>query len=107
MRTLADIAGLLVRCLHTETASRKGWHHSRKRENDLSLVAPKLISRSSSSTRAAALIVQRKVKLPAEWRRPSLLVDDVDLAIARILPLFAPPVPQPPPGIDSICQCRD
>jgi UDP-3-O-[3-hydroxymyristoyl] glucosamine N-acyltransferase len=41
------------------------------------------------------------VKLPPSLGRPALRVDDADLATARILELFAPPVPRPPAGVDS------
>jgi len=52
------------------------------------------------ATRAAAVIVQRRVKLPQQSPTPVLPVDDADLAIARVLELFAPPVPHPPAGVD-------
>src|SRR5215218_2425218 len=51
-------------------------------------------------TRAAAVIVQRRVKVPPGNRVPTLLVDDADLAVARVLELFAPPIPRPPVGVD-------
>ena len=51
-------------------------------------------------TNAAAVLVQRRVKLPADHGRVVLIVDDADLAVARVLELFAPPVPRPPAGVD-------
>jgi UDP-3-O-[3-hydroxymyristoyl] glucosamine N-acyltransferase len=55
------------------------------------------------TTAAAVVLVQRRVKLPAaaDGRRAVLLlVDDADLAVARVLARFAPPVPRPAPGVD-------
>jgi UDP-3-O-[3-hydroxymyristoyl] glucosamine N-acyltransferase len=53
------------------------------------------------STKAPAAIVQRRIKIPAEWEARCLRVDDADLAAATVLKLFAPPIPRPPAGIDS------
>jgi UDP-3-O-[3-hydroxymyristoyl] glucosamine N-acyltransferase len=54
-----------------------------------------------ATTRAAAVIVQKRVKLPPETSIPILIVDDAELAIAKVLALFAPPVPRPPAGVDA------
>jgi UDP-3-O-[3-hydroxymyristoyl] glucosamine N-acyltransferase len=51
-------------------------------------------------SRAAAVLVQRRVKLPPDPGKPVLWVDDVDLAVGRVLELFAPPIPRPAVGID-------
>ena len=51
-------------------------------------------------TSAAAVLVQRRVKLPADCAKTVLLVDDADLAVAKVLNLFAPPIPRPPAGVD-------
>src|SRR4051812_16377834 len=58
-----------------------------------------------AATRAAAVVVQRRVKLPESANgnvgRPIvLLVDDADLAMASVSAVFAPPVPRPPVGVD-------
>ena len=53
-----------------------------------------------AQTRAGAVLVQRRVKLPADPGRPVLLVDDADLAVAKVLEFFAPPIPRPAVGID-------
>ena len=53
-------------------------------------------------TKAAAAIVQRRIKVPPEWEARCLRVDDADLAVANVLQLFAPPIPRPPAGIESI-----
>ena len=52
------------------------------------------------NTQAAAAIVQRRIKVPPQWESRSLRVDDADLAVGKVLKLFAPPVPQPPTGVD-------
>lgn len=52
------------------------------------------------ATRAAAVIVQKRVKLPPAPAVPVLVVDDADLAVARVLEALAPPVPRPPAGVD-------
>lgn len=54
-----------------------------------------------ASTKAAAAIVQRRIKVPAQWESRILRVDDADLAVAKVLRLFAPEIPQPPVGVDS------
>lgn len=103
MPTLSAIASLLgVSVEGSGRAEISGLGAlSDAREGELSLLASETYLPQLSSTRAAAVIVQRKLKLPDSWQRPFLRVDDVDLAVARILPLFASPVPTPPVGIDS------
>jgi UDP-3-O-[3-hydroxymyristoyl] glucosamine N-acyltransferase len=49
-------------------------------------------------TRAGAVIVQKRVKLPPGHGHIVFLVDDADLAIAMLLERFAPPAPRPPTG---------
>ncbi len=51
-------------------------------------------------TRAAAVIVNRRIRVPAGKGPTRLVVDDADLAVATLLEFFAPPVGHPPPGID-------
>jgi UDP-3-O-[3-hydroxymyristoyl] glucosamine N-acyltransferase len=67
---------------------------------DLSVVGADAYAKHAVVSKAAAFIVQRKVKLPEGFDRPTLRVDDADLATARVLELFAPPVPRPPAGTD-------
>jgi len=71
---------------------------------DLSLVSSPAYLPQLGNTAASAILVQRKIHLPATWTRPALIVDDVELAIAKILPLFAVSIPQPPPGIHRTAQ---
>jgi UDP-3-O-[3-hydroxymyristoyl] glucosamine N-acyltransferase len=58
-------------------------------------------SRQLAGSHAAAVIVQKNVKVPAGLHMPSIRVDDADLAVSKLLSHFAPPVPRPPVGIDS------
>jgi len=56
------------------------------------------------SSNAAALIAPRRLRVPPSWESRVLRVDDADLAVAKVLRLFAPPVPRPPAGIDSMAR---
>ncbi|MGE5609940.1 MAG: UDP-3-O-(3-hydroxymyristoyl)glucosamine N-acyltransferase [Bacillota bacterium] len=69
-------------------------------ESDLSFIGSDVYLPQFAKTRAAAVIVQKRVKLPANNRRPVFVVDNADLAVATILERLAPPVPRPPLGID-------
>lgn len=51
------------------------------------------------STNAGAVLVSKRVKLPAQVKQTIIIVDDADAVIARILEHFAPPIPRPK-GID-------
>lgn len=53
------------------------------------------------ATSAGAVLVQKRVKLPPDHGKTVLLVDDADLAMARVLEQLAPPIPRPEPGIDA------
>lgn len=103
MHTLADIAELL------ETTAPAGAERmiirgvgtlSEASADELTFVAAEKHAPQLQSTRAAAAIVQRRINLPAQWEARSLRVDDADLAVAKVLELFAPPVPRPPVGVD-------
>jgi UDP-3-O-[3-hydroxymyristoyl] glucosamine N-acyltransferase len=69
--------------------------------DDVSFISSGAFLKQFGSTRAAAVIAARKVKLPEENTRPVFVVDNADLAVAHVLQLFAPPIPQPPVGIDA------
>src|SRR5436305_6931146 len=69
---------------------------------DLSFVGAESYLPQLARTQAAAVIVQKRLKVPDSWSRPALSVDDADLALAKVLQLFAPPVPRPPLGVDSM-----
>jgi UDP-3-O-[3-hydroxymyristoyl] glucosamine N-acyltransferase len=70
--------------------------------NDISYLASDQYAKGFATTKAGAVIVQRKVKLPAAETPPvTLTVDDAELAMGKVLVAFAPPVPRPPSGIDA------
>lgn len=70
-------------------------------ESDLSFLGAEVYLKDFATTKAAAVLVHRRVRLPADPKpRPVVtLVDDADLAVARVLELFAPPIAHPPVGI--------
>jgi UDP-3-O-[3-hydroxymyristoyl] glucosamine N-acyltransferase len=53
------------------------------------------------ATRAGAVLAQKNVKITGEAATVLIIVDDADLAMAKVLELFAQPIPRPPLGIDS------
>jgi UDP-3-O-[3-hydroxymyristoyl] glucosamine N-acyltransferase len=69
-------------------------------DTELSFLGSDRYLRAFAQTRAAAVIVQKRVKLSPENAIPVLLVDDADLAVAKILEQFAPAIPRPPAGVD-------
>jgi UDP-3-O-[3-hydroxymyristoyl] glucosamine N-acyltransferase len=71
-------------------------------ESDLSFLGSDAYLKEFEKTKAAAVIVKKSVHLPAETRdKPALLiVENADLAQAKVLELLAPPTPRPKPGID-------
>src|SRR5688572_9576409 len=68
-------------------------------EHDLSFLGSDKYLDDVARTEAAAVIVHKRVKLPPDHGKRILVVDDADLAVARLLELFAPPVPRPPVGV--------
>ena len=75
--------------------------------NDLSFVTSEAYLKELAKSRAAAVLVQKNVKLPtrAEGARPVVLwVDDADLAMARVLEIFIQPPSRPPVGIDALAR---
>jgi UDP-3-O-[3-hydroxymyristoyl] glucosamine N-acyltransferase len=69
-------------------------------ESELSFLGSDAYLPQFGATRAAAVIVQKRVKLPAGGSRPVFVVDDADLAVARVLERLAPPIPRPAAGVD-------
>lgn len=69
-------------------------------DRDLSFLASDRFLKAFAQTRAAGVIVQKRVRLPADSGKPVLLVDDADLASAKVAQFFAPPIWRPPVGID-------
>ncbi|WP_428939094.1 UDP-3-O-(3-hydroxymyristoyl)glucosamine N-acyltransferase [Fontivita pretiosa] len=104
MPTLAEIAALLEVALpgaaEGQRAIRGVASLAEAGPDDLSYLASDAHLGQFRGTAAGAVIVQKRVKLPPNPRPVVLWVEDADLALARVLRLFAPPVPRPPPGID-------
>jgi UDP-3-O-[3-hydroxymyristoyl] glucosamine N-acyltransferase len=103
MPTLTDIAQLL-NCLAPSGADHRTITALATLEeatpDQLTFVGNDKYAAQLPSSQAAAAIVQRRIKVPPQWESRVLRVDDADLAVARVLELFAPPVPQPPAGVD-------
>jgi UDP-3-O-[3-hydroxymyristoyl] glucosamine N-acyltransferase len=72
--------------------------------DDLSFLNSEAFLKEFESTRAAAVLVQKKLRLPETTRTIMLQVDDADLAMAKVLESFAPPIIQPAPGADPRSQ---
>jgi UDP-3-O-[3-hydroxymyristoyl] glucosamine N-acyltransferase len=103
MSTLADIAQLL------NCPVPPGGEHQpitglaaldEATADQLTYVASEQYAGRLSTCQAAAAIVQRRVKVPPQWESRALRVDDAELAVSNVLRLFAPEIPQPPPGVD-------
>ena len=104
MPTLADIAALLNVPLSDGAAGAKSVTGlnalESATESELTYLASDQLLKEFTATRAAAAIVQKRVKLTGEPHLPILIVDDAELAVAKVLELFAPQLPKPPVGID-------
>jgi len=69
--------------------------------DDLSFLGADAYLSEFAQTKAAAVIVHKRVKLPAANARTVFIVEDADLAVAKVLERLAPPVPRPPTGVDA------
>jgi UDP-3-O-[3-hydroxymyristoyl] glucosamine N-acyltransferase len=72
-------------------------------ESDLSFLGSDAYLKDFENTKAAAVIVKKSVHLPPADNRerpPLFIVDNADLAQAKVLELLAPPIPRPKNGID-------
>lgn len=72
--------------------------------SELSFISSDAFVRRLAASRAAAVIAQRRVRLPADWTRPTLPVDSADAAVAKVLALFAPPIARPAVGVDPMAR---
>ncbi|HZN69051.1 MAG TPA: UDP-3-O-(3-hydroxymyristoyl)glucosamine N-acyltransferase [Tepidisphaeraceae bacterium] len=102
MRTLAEIATLLG-CPAPPDGSRRITGLATLQEagpDDLSFISSDAYADQLATTRAVAVIAGKKLRLPPQTDKAMLPVDDADLAVAKVLELFAPPVPRPPAGVD-------
>ncbi len=70
-------------------------------ETELSFLGAEIYLPQFEKTKAAAVIVNRRLRLPAGKGPAVLLADDADLVVAKVLELFAPPTPRPAPGVDA------
>ncbi|HEY8746920.1 MAG TPA: UDP-3-O-(3-hydroxymyristoyl)glucosamine N-acyltransferase [Tepidisphaeraceae bacterium] len=107
MPTLAEIARLLD-CAPppgSETQPVVGIGSIADAQPDeITYVASDKYSAALESTRAAAAIAPRRLKIPPAWESRILRVDDADLALGKVLRLFAPPVPRPAVGVDPLAR---
>ena len=104
MPTLADIAVLLgvpapagaERRVHgLATLNEAGPDH-------LTFVGSETYARQLPASLAMGAIIHRKVRVPAGYAGFALVVDDADLAVSKVLELFAPTTPRPPVGVDPM-----
>jgi UDP-3-O-[3-hydroxymyristoyl] glucosamine N-acyltransferase len=73
--------------------------------SEISFLSSKKYLRQFIATKAGAVIVSRSIKLRPTPDGPEvLLVDDAEAAMSRVLEMFAPPVPHPPPGVDALAR---
>ncbi len=66
---------------------------------DLSFLGSDAYLKEFHLTKAAAVLVSRKVRLPAGASKPVLIVENADLAVTQVLERFLPPA-RHPAGID-------
>ena len=67
-------------------------------EQDLSFLGSEKYLADFDQTRAAAVIVHKRVNLLPDHDKSIFLVEDADVAVATLLSHFAPPIPRPLPG---------
>jgi UDP-3-O-[3-hydroxymyristoyl] glucosamine N-acyltransferase len=107
MPTLADIAQLLGCPPPPASESRSVTGIASLEEatpEQITYVSGDQYVPALESTKAAAAIAPRRLRVPPAWESRVLRVDDADLAVARVLRLFAPPVPRPPVGVDQLAR---
>ena len=67
---------------------------------EITFLASDQYVKQAAASRASAVLVGRKISAIGDIKAIVLRVDNVDLAMARVLQMFAPPVSRPPVGID-------
>jgi UDP-3-O-[3-hydroxymyristoyl] glucosamine N-acyltransferase len=104
-KTLAEIAALLECPVPDGAAGSKPItgvaNLGDAGETELTYLSSDRFLKEFEGTKAAAVIVQKRVRVPESSGRPTIVVDDAELAIARVLELFAPEVPRPAVGVDA------
>jgi UDP-3-O-[3-hydroxymyristoyl] glucosamine N-acyltransferase len=103
MATLGEIASL-IGCPPPADPQRRVTGLAALAEagpEELAFITSEAFAPQFAGTLAAGVIVKKKLRLPpAPATSVALVVDDPDLAVAKVLGLFAPPVPRPPGGVD-------
>jgi UDP-3-O-[3-hydroxymyristoyl] glucosamine N-acyltransferase len=103
MPTLSDIAAL-IGCPAPAEGSRPVTGVATLTEakpDELSFISSESFAEQLNATRAAGVIMAKKLRLPPPADKQVLVVEDTDLAVAKVLELFAPPTPRPPAGVDA------
>ena len=105
MPTIAEIASLVSAALADDARARTEIDGvaplDEATDRHLSFVGSHAYVKGLATTRAAAVLVDRRVKLPADVHSVVLVVEDADLALAQVLERFAPPVQRVARGTDS------
>jgi UDP-3-O-[3-hydroxymyristoyl] glucosamine N-acyltransferase len=68
-------------------------------ETDISVISADRYAKQYAATRAGAVIAGKKIRFTPRPEVPTLLVDDPELSLVKVLELLAPPVPHPPEGV--------
>ena len=102
MPTLHQLADLLgVPCAGNGTLELRGINALKDAgPSDLSVLTRDAFVKQYKETRAGAVLAGKKVRFTPRPDVPTLIVDDPDLALTKLIELLAPPIPQPEPGID-------
>jgi UDP-3-O-[3-hydroxymyristoyl] glucosamine N-acyltransferase len=75
---------------------------------DLSYLSSDQYLAEFEKTKAGVVIVQKRVKLTSgDHAAAVLIVDDAELALAKVLEAFAAPIPRPPVGIDATARISE
>jgi UDP-3-O-[3-hydroxymyristoyl] glucosamine N-acyltransferase len=99
---LRDIAGMLGCAAPAGDVQITGMATLADAEpSEISFLGSEAFLKQFKATRAAAVLVRRKLQIPENPGGPAvLLVDDADLAMATVLGLFAQPAARPKAGND-------
>ncbi|HEX8913581.1 MAG TPA: UDP-3-O-(3-hydroxymyristoyl)glucosamine N-acyltransferase [Humisphaera sp.] len=105
--TLHDVAALLAVPLppgaRADAPVRAVAGLADAREDQLSFLSSEQYVKQLRETRAGAVLVHKKVRVP-DGAAPAgtvlLVVDDAELATAKVLAALAPPIPRPAVGVD-------
>src|SRR4051794_35895362 len=105
MPTLADIAAALdvpaPAAPHAARNVRGVATVEEAGEDDITFVSSEAFAKPLASSRALAVIAQKGVTIAPGLGGVVFTVEDADLAVAKVLGLFAPPIPRPFVGVDA------